>query len=249
MTPSLRSAVLAGVVTVLVVGLMVNLGFWQLRRHAEVADQNVKIAARAAEAVALSSLDLAEPSDFQRITTSGTWIPQEEVLWRGRSRNTVTGFEILTPLRLDDGRVLLVDRGWVPDTFDTPPVAEAAPPAGTVEVEGILRVSVPQPGFGPKDPADGRLERVFHADLPRISAQVTGDLVTTHYLRLDRATPAASFEVLRPLAPIEQDAGPHLGYALQWFGFSVSAIAAFLAWLWSRVLQPRRRAPEAARAN
>lgn len=243
--PSTRSAVLAGVVTVVVVAVMANLGLWQLRRHAEVRDQNVAIDLRTATEVPLE-VALAGEADFQRVVARGVWQVEDEVLWRGRSRRGVTGFEVLTPLRLIDGsgavsdEALLVDRGWVPDAFDTPPVAEARPPTGVVEVVGVLRHSVDQPGFGPQDPAEGRLATVFHADLPRIDEQVAADLVDSHYLRLERATPAAPDDVLRPLAPIEPDAGPHLGYALQWFGFSATAVAAYLAWLWSRVLRPRR---------
>lgn len=236
--PSKASAVIAGIIVVLIVAVMTQLGFWQLRRHAEVRGQNAAIVERASRPLLLRDVDLADPHavDFQRITARGVFRADEEVLWRGRGRNGVTGFEVLTPLDLigdDDqptGEVLLVNRGWVGPDLDEPPVTTGPPPAGIVEVDGILRPTIPQPGFGPKDPVDGELTHVFHADLDRLDPQIEGDLVRM-YLRLSSTNPAMATDVVRPLSPTEPDAGPHLGYAFQWFAFSITAVVAYLAWL------------------
>lgn len=253
--PSRRSALVAGLIVVALVAVMVNLGFWQLRRHAEVAEQNEQILARSSTPVPIAEVDLARPVDewdFQLVELEGRWTPEDEVLWRGRNRNGVPGFEILTPFTLDaDGMTdptssfstaaILVDRGFLPDTVEpVVPVVVAPPPAGPVTLTGILRPSVDQPGFGPRDPEEGELAVVFHADVSRIDRQTEQALVPMAYLRLVSADPATQSEVLRPLEPIEPDAGNHFGYALQWFGFSATAVVAYLAWLRSRVLRRTR---------
>lgn len=247
-TPSLASAVVAGLLTAVLVLAMVNLGLWQLRRHADVRDQNAAIESRSSIAVPLRDVDMTDPAavDFQRVTARGLWRTDEEVLWRGRGRNGVTGFEVLTPFELVDGdgagtgMALLVDRGWVDIDHDEPPVVDGPVPSGIVEITGILRPSIDQPSFGPKDPSEGRLARVFHADIARLDGQVEARLLPM-YLRLVSASPSGPDDVVRPLAAIAADAGPHRGYALQWFSFSLTAIVAWAAWLRSKVLMPRRR--------
>ncbi len=249
--PSRRSAVVAGAIVVVLVVVMVNLGFWQLRRHAEVREQNTQILARSMTPVPIGDVDFTAPPDtwnFQLVELEGRWVPDQEVLWRGRNRNGIPGFEILTPLvvagdRLDDaddriGFAYLVDRGFLPDEFDEVPAAVATPPDGPVTITALARPSVEQPGFGPRDPEEGDLDIVFHADVDRIGRQTASsgiDLAGDVYLRLVSASPATESDVLRPLTPIEPDAGPHLGYALQWFGFSITAVVAYLAWLRKRV--------------
>ncbi len=243
--PSTRSAVVAGVITLLVVALMVNLGLWQLRRHAEVADVNAALVARLdADPVPYFGGGVDPDDDrFLAVEATGTWRPDDEVLWRNRARNRVNGSYVLTPLDLVGGGTLLVARGWLPPGLE---VRDASPPPeGTVTVTGLLRRSVDQPGFGPQDPPyEGEdLDAFFHADVGRIDQQVDGELEPMWLQATAGAT--GQDEVLRPMDEVRPDAGPHLGYALQWFGFSATALAAYGAWLWSRVLRPRRDAPAA----
>jgi surfeit locus 1 family protein len=239
--PSRRSAIVAGVIVVLLAAVMGNLGLWQLRRSADVRAQNVAIVQRSTTPVALSSVSFEDPEsvEFQQVTTRGFWRPDQEVLWRGRGRNSVTGKEVLTPLELVDGdgqrtgEALLVDRGWVPNTVEEPNQPDFGVPQDEVEVEGILRQSIGQPGFGPKDTAQGPQVAFFHADIPLIDTQVSADLLPM-YLRLSSASPALDEAVLRPLAATEPDAGPHLGYALQWFAFALTGLVTYGAWLRKR---------------
>ena len=50
---------------------------------------------------------------FQRIVVAGSWDAAHQFLLDNRSHGGLPGYEVLTPLRLADGRLLLVDRGWV----------------------------------------------------------------------------------------------------------------------------------------
>lgn len=234
---------LSHVLVLAVVVTMLSLGQWQLRRLAEVRGINQTLAARIdADPVGLDVLDglalgdtgpIAE-LEFRRVEVTGTFRAEDEVLQRGRPRNGQPGFHVLTPLDTPDGTVL-VRRGWVPDDLDTPDVPETAPPAGEVTISGFLERSIPQP-TGPlsqTDPEDGRLERVFHADVSRIDEQVDGDLLPM-LVHLEEQRPA---QAALPL-PAERpgfDEGTHLSYAVQWFIFATIATVAYLAWLRRRL--------------
>ena len=227
-----------------VVGVLVALGQWQLQRLAEVRMANGLLEERSAvPPVALDVLldgSGADPAalEFRRVVVSGVFLPEEEVLQRNRIQRGLQGLDVLTPLDLGDGTTLLVRRGWVPTTMDTPPVTDAPPPPGAVTISGILERGVAQPTFGARDPDGGVLARVFHPDTERLDRQMSGDLLPV-VLRMD-PLPGASATTL-PAAPEAPrlDEGSHLSYAAQWHLFALLALGAYLLWWRARL----RRAP------
>ena len=223
-----------------VVGVLVALGQWQLQRLDEVRTANALLEARVvAEPVLLETLLDAASSDpdvleFRRVIVTGLFRAEEEVLQRNRIQRGLQGLDVLTPMDIGGGVTLLVRRGWVPTTLDTPPVTEAPPPAGTITITGILERSVPQPTFGARDPDDGVLERVFHPDTQRLDGQMSGALLP-FVLRMD-ALPGADATTL-PAAPEAPglDEGSHLSYAAQWHLFALLALGAYVLWWRSRL--------------
>ncbi len=246
------SAIVSHLLVAVVVITCVALGQWQLDRLHQVRDNNARLEQRlAAPPADLAALaDPAAPGDavneadleFRRVEVTGTFRPQQEVLQRNRSYRNQTGFHVLTPLELEGGGVVLVRRGWVPASLDTPPVAQAAPPRGPVAVVGVLERPVEQPGFGPRDPDEGVLARVFHTDTARLDRQIDGTLFPM-VLRVDTELDNPTEEQLPfPVGSPTLDEGSHLSYTVQWHSFALLALVTYLAWWWHRL---RRRATPA----
>jgi surfeit locus 1 family protein len=247
-------AILSHLVVLTVAATLMTLGLWQLDRLATLRASNALLEERlTAPAVDVAELaptaaagELDEAAlEFRRAEATGVYRTDEEVLQRGQQHpfSGQPGFHVLTPLELDDGAVVLVRRGWVPATLDDPPVAEAAPPVGQVQVSGVLERSVPQPGFGPRDAEEGRLLRVFHADTDRLDAQIAGELLPM-VLRVDEPPPTSSATDQLPVSagPPVFDERNHFSYAMQWFSFAVLAVATYGAWLFTRVRRRRSAA-------
>ncbi len=105
---------------------------------------------------------------------------------------------------------------------------------------GRIRLSQQRGLLGPADPAVGQLDSLARTDVQRINQQTTLDLVDV-YVELITATRADTTPIrfgdngpgtgltalLRPLPPPELDAGPHLGYTVQWFSFAAVAIVGY----------------------
>jgi surfeit locus 1 family protein len=236
-------AILSHLLVLTVAATCVGLGLWQLDRLSTLREHNARAVERMAEPPAELSalvgpaadgeLDLAG-LEFRRVTATGTYRLDEEVLQRGQQHQNLAGFHVLTPLELDQGGVVLVRRGWVPSDRSEPPVADAAPPPGPVTVTGVLELPVDQPGWGPRDPDEGVLARVFHTDTARLDRQVEGTLFPM-VLRIDAEPSSIGVgELPVPAGSPELDERNHLSYAVQWFSFALLALATYGAWLWTR---------------
>jgi surfeit locus 1 family protein len=220
---------MATVAVMAIATLFVNLGLWQLDRHRErVLENQIKQQRLMSDVMELSILLDAVGDDlgsleYRRTKVSGVFDPDHEVLLRGQVESGSPGFDVITPLLLDDGTTLLVDRGWVPLAFDTPPVRDGAPPDGPFEVEGILRLTQQRPAIGPTEPS-GMLDQIARVDLDRLSQQF-GSLLPV-WLEITEDDPAAG-PLRRGPAPDVSDDGPHLEYAVQWFAFALVGIVGF----------------------
>jgi surfeit locus 1 family protein len=211
------------VVAVLLVVLFVNLGFWQLRRLDEKRDRNALIESRSSAPVRPVD-ELVDPRTgfgdvgpvvYRRASARGRYDVAGEVRIRSRSLDGRPGEHVVTPLRLDDGTALAVNRGFVPLSTDVP-----APPRGDVEVTGLLFATQSRGSFGPRDPAEGRLDELSRLDLDRLQRQYDGDLYPV-WLQLQEQDPPLDEGALPVVLPEpEQDEGPHLSYAVQWFLFA-----------------------------
>jgi cytochrome oxidase assembly protein ShyY1 len=204
------------VLTVVVV--FVNLGLWQLDRHQWRAERNAAISdGLRADALPFDRLAPGR-RDYRRTMVSGRYLPDREILLTPRNERG-PGHHVLTPLRLGDGRLLVVDRGWVPFALDVPPVGEAPPPGGTVTVEGVL---LPATQVDPKAVRDddGRLLRVA-AVAPQVVAGATADNVVADVFLLLREAPPAPGALPVPGELPALERGPHLSYSVQWLLFAL----------------------------
>lgn len=134
-------AVVLGTAAVLVVvGVCVRLGLWQLDRLAQRKERNEVIATR----MSSPALDLAaSPADtagliYRVAELVGEYDVAHGIVLAGRSHQGTPGAHLLLPLRLADGSAMLVHRGWLP-TVDASRIDPAAyGEGGTVRVRGLL---------------------------------------------------------------------------------------------------------------
>lgn len=229
MLQSLRQPkwIIATVFVLAAAAVFIRLGFWQLDRLEQRQMLNAMGEERIeAEPVSLVTL-LAEAEgdldslEYRRVFVQGTYDLSREVLIRSQVRLGQAGFHVITPLVADDAWAVLVNRGWVPTGMDTPPV-EARPETGRHRVEGWVRLTQTRPALGPEDPPGDQM--IFNrVDIGRIGEQTDQTLAPVYMVAIgeDDDLPA---EVDLPEF---DDEGPHLAYAVQWFGFVAVALIGF----------------------
>lgn len=255
MTPGVARIVtwLVAITTVLAT---LSLGQWQLRRADEKQAAQALLTQRQQEPAWTASdwpceAEAAGALPWQRpVRLTGHWLAERTVWLDNRPLGGQTGFEVITPLRLQapghpcHGRLVLVQRGWVPRNQQDRLHLPALPtPTGEVTVPGRLVAApsrvyqlgeerVPQAGqAGPliRQNVDAAFWRAWLGQSPLPGAVLQMQAETMHEpTPLNRQWPAPD---------LGRD--KHLAYAAQWF--ALSALAAGLT-LWFQIVRPRRSA-------
>ncbi|WP_251440187.1 MULTISPECIES: SURF1 family cytochrome oxidase biogenesis protein [unclassified Microbacterium] len=162
---------------------------------------------------------LPEKSQWHPVQVHGQYEPAGQLLVRNRPHGGTSAFEVLVPFRTDDGRVFIVNRGWViaGDGSDVP-TSIPAPPSGETTVIARLRPAEPLPPSGRGAP---------EGQVPSINLALVADKIgdgaavdTGAYGELVSESPAPATRPHAFEAPSD-DPGPFLSYAIQWILFAI----------------------------
>jgi surfeit locus 1 family protein len=200
--------------------LCVGLGVWQVRRLKERRAVNVvALAARAAAPLVLSGHGPDSNWSNRRVRAKGRYDHVHDLVLRGRSYRGVPGVEIVSPLLLDNGsRAVLVNRGFVPSPDAATAFPDSLQETGLIMVEGIALPIDSSPGLPLRHNQRTTWARLEQAAL-RESLPYP---IHTFYVQQTPDSGLPRFP--RRLDPPLLDDGPHLFYAIQWFGFAAIAL-------------------------
>jgi len=205
----------------------VRLGIWQLDRLEQRRAFNAQVEAMwAAEPLDLTGkpADDLTTMEYRAVTLSGTYDFENQVVLRNRYYQNRYGYNLLTPLLLDDGTAVLVDRVWIPaDGNDSPAAWRNYDQPGRVDLQGQIRLGHTRPEMGGVPdatlaPGQSKLAFWNNVNLERIGQQVPYPLLDVY---VQPAVDPADETPPIPYQPeIELSEGPHMGYAVQWFTFA-----------------------------
>jgi surfeit locus 1 family protein len=229
--------------TVVTAAVTARLGWWQLDRAAQ---KNSLRAAREAQGwlPMLAAGDLARDplraagQWHRKAGVEGVWLADLTVYLDNRPMAGRTGFFVTTPLLLDDGQAVIVQRGWLPrDATDRTRIAPHRTEAGRVRVEGRIAPS-PSRLYDLGSAASGPIRQ--NLDIANFARETQRPLLPLVIVQ-DDASGATTDGLSRQWPQPASDVHKHYGYAFQWFGLSGLAVTLYV---WFQLLRPRRRAAD-----
>ena len=225
------------ILAIALIVLMVNLGQWQLNRHNERKDFNATLVQRFDAPIQPleTLLQSAKPEDIEWMPAAitGTYLQGEDISMVNVSQNGVAGYNAVTPMLLEDGMVVLVNRGFMPLASEFPPA-----PSGEVSLLGRVRASSERRTGTVSDPATGELTEVQRIDIDRLQQQIDGELVPV-YVQLLKSTPAEA-PTLSTIVDPDFSNGPHLSYTVQWLFFSLCAAGGWVVLVRRELLKQKK---------
>ena len=211
---------------------------WQLGKNEALVERNEHIsAAFEHDPEPLSSRvnddgSLGADAEWSRVVATGRYTG-DDVLLRLRPVDGTPAFQVLTPFALDDGRVIVVHRGWVKAENSTQVPAVEPAPSGEVTITGLLRADE---GEHPNPPMHEQGYDMVYSISPAQVGSLTGTDVVSPYLQLLGGEPG----VLDPIPLPQLETGNHLSYGLQWILFGLAAPAGLIYFLYSDSRERRR---------
>ncbi len=247
----IRRLIAPAIASVIMFAILVSLGLWQLQRlhwkEALIAQVDSRIHAAPIPAPGPSawpSLDLAE-ADFTPVTVKGTFLTDKEALLYATLSEPKgpiggVGWSVFVPLRTEEGWIVYVNRGFVPDERRDPKTRAEGQPTGPVSVTGLLRrPERPMHLFGDGMSRDNQ----WFAREPVLFARGVGlpaGEVAPYSIDAD-ATPnpgglpqGGETNIVFP--------NNHLQYVITWFGLALALVGVFIAY--ARGVLKRKDEPE-----
>ncbi len=210
-----------------VVLLCLGLGVWQVQRLFWKEDliAQRQAAVSAAPIVAPRSLEEARGMEFRHVTDEGVFLHDKEIFLGATSEAGTQGYQVLTPLLEPAGRIVFINRGFIPTELKAPAKRPTGQIAGSVHVQGLLRLSpAEKPAwFLPNNRPD--LNYWFWVDIPAMSAADKLDRIAPFYIDADATPNPGGWPkggVTRLILPND-----HLQYAITWFSLAIALMVIY----------------------
>jgi len=226
--------------TLLVVaGMLVlaRLGIWQLNRLEQRRAHNAQVAQQLAlPPLLLTGASL--PADLEslklrRARVRGVFDFEHQIVLKLQNWNDsaapdslgapvqAVGVDVVTPLVIaGTSKAVLVNRGWLPESEAAPErLAAYNGPSGEVTIVGRIALSQ-KPPRGPVEPPASPQRAWYRVDIEAIQPQMPYELLPIYLMQ---SPPKDGQNVLpyKRTMEIDLSEGRHLGYAIQWFAFSL----------------------------
>ena len=225
---------LAALITIVVTS---RLGVWQLDRAAEKQRYVDAVQAQSDATPLNEAAWIVQPpgpdQQHRRVRLYGRWEPEFTRYLDNRTMAGAVGFVVLTPLRLDNQKWVVVQRGWLPrNRADRLAIAPYTTPHERVMVEGVLSLPPSQYFTLGDDRGEGAV--LQNLNWTSYQALLGVEIGTMSIKQLGGGADG----LLRKWDPIDAKISTHYGYAFQWFALSA---ATFFIYIWYQVWRPRRR--------
>ncbi|MEV3904852.1 SURF1 family protein [Mycobacterium sp. NPDC050551] len=212
---------------------------WQLGKNTKTSRENDQIAySLTADPVPVTTLlpqqdSSAADDQWRRVTATGHYLPDAQVLARLRVVDGDPAYEVLVPFAVDGGPTVLVNRGYAkPEQgSQVPPIAPV--PGGTVTITARLRDSEQVAADKKPMRAEG-FDQVYSINTAQV-ATLKGVPLAGSYLQLVEDQPGGLGVIPLP----HLDAGPFLSYGIQWIAFGIIAPIGLGYFVYSEVRQRR----------
>ncbi|HXP03447.1 MAG TPA: SURF1 family protein [Stellaceae bacterium] len=210
--------------------ILLGLGTWQVERlhwkEGLIAQRDAMVAAPPMSPP--QTLAEAEANQFRHVAVDGILLNDQEIFLAAASDSGEPGYQVLTPLREAGGRVVFVNRGFIPLDLKDPKKRSAGELTGTAHIAGLLRVPPAQKPtfFLPDNRPD--LNLWFWVDLPAMAKAAGVPDAAPFYVDADKTANPDGWPkggVTRLELPND-----HLQYAMTWYALAVALIVIYVVY-------------------
>lgn len=206
--------------------ILVSLGVWQVNRlHWKLGliaqvNRNLTLPPVSLD----TALAMGKNAEYRRVALTGRYDHAKEAYVYGIVGGTPV-YHVITPLQALDSRVLLVDRGIVPDELRGPAKRRAGQVEGLQHIIGVWRTPDPPGTFTPKPDAAHRIW--YSRDVMAIAAIDHVKLAAPVMVEADATPNPGGWP--KGGQTVVTFRNEHLSYAVTWFGLAATLVGVYIA--------------------
>lgn len=216
--------------------MLTSLGLWQLERLQWKTEllKHIRINTTAAPIRIPLNTDVAMLNgleEYQYVCAEGVFDNQKELYLFSTDRLGRPGYQVITPLVRKNGTTVLVNRGFVSLTNKDPSTRSEGLIDGHVRICGVLLLDEPKRFFTPD--ADPKKNIWYTRDSTAMAKVAALKTLRPVFLEADDTLNPGGLPIggqTRLDIP-----NNHLGYAVTWFGLSLTLMGVFLFFVWQQL--------------
>ena len=207
--------------------VLLSLGIWQLQR-AEEKQQLIdkQLQGKTEQLSEINDVSLSGIGDdwsYRMLRVSGHYSLNGYLLLDNRTRDGVVGYEVINLFQTDDGKLLLVNRGWV----KAPPYRDELPIVTSGLVETLVSVTIKGSIYfhssrvftlSEERVPQGWPKRIQKLDINALSNEL-GEEIYPFTVRLSDDNQPGALQTGWKISQMSPD--KHVGYAVQWFSLAL----------------------------
>jgi surfeit locus 1 family protein len=210
-------------------GTCITLGSWQVERLkwkqgiiTALAEANAKtpLTALPKDEAELATLQ------FRKIRLSGTWRSDLEFHIAPRYFKNQFGYHVITPLKLADDRVVMVNRGWIPGKKKDLNARPESRAKGLTTINGIVRIGAERNYFSPVNQPEKNIW--FGRDVEKMAQSAS--LNNTIPAMVDVVGTQDVTQLPVPSDGTIRLKNDHLSYIITWFGIALGILVIFVVY-------------------
>lgn len=212
--------------TLIFISLFTRLGFWQIHRAAQKEHMLSAEAHLAQQKPSAWHTSDQLPAQYQRIAVTGHYLPYVFLLDNQHQQHQF-GYDVLSPLVLDNGSVVLIDRGWVKGDNTRLSLPQINTPTAVIHLLGSAYFPSKNPLILGLNIENRNAETAIIENIDvKTASQVLQKKVHPFIIRLNKED---KYGFVRNWAIVSMPPERHLAYALQWFVMALAVLIIFIA--------------------
>ena len=217
--------------SILTFAILISFGTWQVKRlfWKEALIQNYLTQSQSNPITDPAELEKSSINEFKSIGILGRFMHSNEIYITGKTYEGNAGFHVITPFIMENNKIVLINRGWVSESYKNPDKRKFSLTTGLVKLKGIIRYPQKKGYFVPEnDGKNGFWFTIKPIEIFKFLNINDNDFISDYYIDALRVGEKMTLPIGVSGKPKLRN--QHLSYAITWYGLALSLLIVYFSY-------------------
>ena len=219
------------IVSAIVFLILLSFGTWQIKRlfWKEALIERYLLQSQSNPIKDQTQLKDNNVDEFKSIEIQGSFLHNNEIYITGKTFEGNAGFHVITPFKLKNNTVILVNRGWVSEGYRDQEKRKFSLAEGQILIKGIIRYPQKKGYFVPEnDGKNGFWFTIKPNEIINFLNLTSNKVIKTYYIDALRQGEKLTLPIGVTGKPKLRN--QHLSYAVTWYGLALSLLFVYFSY-------------------